>query len=369
LKNARLIRVRGRRLLRKEKSTMNSNTKHFRFGCAAFVVAIALSVWASPLQAQVTYSGRAFAAYVNLPTLGLGPKYLSDTGELPSQGGSRSAQLVDAKVPGILGAALLVARTSGANGVARSSASLVEAQLFPGNAAQVTARFVGAESEATCDGVRGSTEVAQVTFGGLALSVDPFTPNQVFTLPDPIGGPPLATLIINEQRRELDAGSRAITVNAVHLTLKSGDEVVLAGTHSDINGCPGCPPPPECEDFVTGGGWIMTGGGRASFGFNAGFKPNASSRDVSFNYIDHNTGMHMKATTITVYAEGRTKTSRHFEGAAEIEGVPGYTYQIDVEDNGEPGRSTDSLTIGLSNGYQAAGHLAGGNIQLHKACP
>jgi hypothetical protein len=348
---------------------MNSNTKHFWFGCAAFVVAIALSGWASPLQAQVTYSGRAFAAYVNFPTLGLGPQYLSDTGELPPQGGSRSAQLVDAQVPGILRAALLVARTSGANGVARSSASLVEAQLLPGNAAQVTARFVGAESEATCDGVRGSTEVAQVTFGGLALSVDPFTPNQVFTLPDPIGGPPLATLIINEQRRELGAGSRAITVNAVHLTLKSGDEVILAGTHSDINGCPGCPPPPECEDFVTGGGWIMTGGGRANFGFNAGFKPNASSPDVSFNYIDHSTGMHMKATTITIYAEGRTKTSRHFEGAAEIDGVPGYTYQIDVEDNGEPGRSTDSLTIGLSNGYQAAGHLAGGNIQLHKPCP
>src|SRR2546426_497217 len=348
---------------------MKSETKHFWFGCTAFVVAIALSGWATPLQAQVTYSGRAFAAYLNLPTLGLGPQYLSDTGELPSQGGSLSAQLFDAQVPGILSAALLVARTSGANGVARSSASLVEAQLFPGNAAQVTARFVGAESEATCDGVRGSTEVTQVAFGGVALSVDPFTPNQVFTLPDPIGGPPLATLVINEQRRELGARSRSITVNAVHLTLKSGDEVVLAGTHSDINGCPGCPPAPACEDFVSGGGWIMTGGGRADFGFNAGVKPNASSPDVSFNYLYHSTGMHMKATSITAYAEGRTKTRHHFEGAAEIDGVPGYTYQIDVEDNGEPGRSTDSLIIGLSNGYQAAGHLAGGNIQLHKPCP
>lgn len=348
---------------------MRSETKHFWFGCTAFGVVIALSGWASPLHAQVTYSGRAFAVYVNLPTLGLGPQYLSDTGELPSQGGSLSAQLVDAQVPGILSATLLVARTSGANGVARSSASLVEARLLPGNAAQVTARFVGSESEATCDGVRGSTEVTQVTFGGLALSVDPFAPNQVFTLPDPTGGPPLATLIINEQRNTLGARSRAIAVNAVHLTLRSGDEVVLAGTHSDINGCPGCPPPPGCEDFTSGGGWITTGAGRASFGFNAGFKPNASFPEISFNYIDHSTGMHMKATTITVYAEGRTKQSRHFEGATEINGVPGYTYQIEVEDNGEPGRSTDSLSIRLSNGYEAAGHLAGGNIQLHKPCP
>jgi len=348
---------------------MKSETKHFWFGCTAFVVAIALSGWATPLQAQVTYSGRAFAAYINLPTLGLGPQYLSDTGELPSQGGSLSAQLVDAQVLGILSAGLLVARTSGANGVARSSASLVEAQLFPGNPAQVTARFVGAESEATCDGVRGSTEVTQVTFGGLALSVDPFTPNQVFTIPDPTGGPPLATLTINEQRRTLGAQSRSIAVNAVHLTLKTGDEVVLAGTHSDINGCPGCPPSPECEDFVSGGGWIMTDAGRASFGFNAGFKPNASSPEVSFNYIDHSTGMHMKATTITVYAEGRTRTSRHLEGAAEIDGVPGFTYKIDVADNGEPGRSTDYLSVEFNNGYKAAGPLAGGNIQLHNPCP
>jgi len=348
---------------------MKSKTQRFGFVCMAFVVVVALGGWTSPLQAQVTYSGRAFAAFVNLPTLGFGPRYISDTGELPSQGGSLSAQLVGVEVPGVLNASLLVARTSGANGVARSSASLVEAGLFPGQAAQVTAKFVGAQSVATCDGVQGSTEVAEVTLGGLSLSVDPFASNQVFTLPDPAGGPPLATLIINEQQKTDGAGSRAITVNALHLTLKTGEEVILAGTHSDINGCPGCPAAPECEDFVTGGGWIRSGGDRASFGFNAGFKPHASSPEVHFNYIDHGTGTHMKATTITVYAEGSSKTTRHFEGAAEIDGLPGFTYKIDVADNGEPGRSTDYLSVEISNGYRAAGPLAGGNIQLHKPCP
>src|SRR2546427_11460573 len=110
---------------------MKSETRHFWFGCTAFVVVIAMSGWASPLQAQVTYSGRAFAAFVNLPTLGFGPRYISDTGELPSQGGSLSAQLVGVEVPGVLNAALLVARTSGADGVARSAASLWGAGLFP----------------------------------------------------------------------------------------------------------------------------------------------------------------------------------------------------------------------------------------------
>ena len=348
---------------------MKSKTQRFRLVCVAFIAVIALSGWAPPLQTQVTYSGRAFAAFVNVPTLGIRPLYISDTGELPSEGGSLSAQLGGVGVPGVLNASLLVARTSGANGVASSSASLVEAGLFPGQAAQVTARFVGAQSEATCDGVRGSTEVTEVTFGGHSLSVDPSAPNQVFTLPDLLGGGPLATLIINEQQTTVGSGSRAITVNALHLTLKSGDEVILAGAHSDINGCPGCPPAPQCEDFVTGGGWIKCSVDRASFGFNAGLKPNASFPEVHFNYIDHGTGMHMKATTITVYAEGSSKTTRHLEGAAEIDGLPGFTYKIDVADNGEPGRSTDYLSVELSNGYKAAGPLAGGNIQLHKPCP
>jgi len=311
---------------------------------------IGLAGWCSTAQAQVTYSGRAFAAYVNAPILGFGPQWFSDTGELPPQGGSQSAQLAGAQIPGVLNVALLVARTSGANGVSQSSASMADAELLPGNAARVTASFVGAESEATCNGARGFTEVTEVTFGGLALRVDPFAPNQTFTLPDPLGGQPLATLVINEQRIATGGGSTAITVNALHLTLRTGDEVLLASAHSDINGCPGCPPPPVCEDFVSGGGWIQNGGSRGSFGFNAGIKPNAPAPEVHFDYIDHGTGMHMKATTITKYGQGATNTSRHFEGSAEIDGVSGYTYSIEVADNGEPGRSTDTLSIGLNNG-------------------
>ena len=51
---------------------MKSKTQRFGFVCMAFVVVVALGGWTSPLQAQVTYSGRAFAAFVNLPTLGFG---------------------------------------------------------------------------------------------------------------------------------------------------------------------------------------------------------------------------------------------------------------------------------------------------------
>src|SRR2546427_2181766 len=265
-------------------------------------------------------------------------------------------------------------RTSGANGVARSEASLAELAVLPGNAAAVTASFVRAESEATCNGVRGATEVADVTFGGTAIMVDPFAPNQTFTIPpNPIGAPPVATLIINEQKTSSGGGTQDITVNALHLTVTVSGvvaaEVILSSAHSDVQGCPGCPPKPACADFVTGGGWIKVGNSKANFGFNAGYKPNSSTPEIHFNYIDHNSGMQMKATSISVYRRGDTATTRHMEGIAEINGVPGFTYSIDVADNGEPGRNTDTLNISLSNGYTAGGPLDGGNIQLHKPCP
>jgi hypothetical protein len=61
------------------------------------------------------------------------------------------------------------------------------------------------------------------------------------------------------------------------------------------------------------------------------------------------------------------------EGNAEINGVSGYTYSIDVADIGEPGRNTDTLKISLGNSngysYSAGGTLGGGNIQLHRPCP
>jgi hypothetical protein len=315
----------------------------------------------------VTYSGRAYAAFVNVPTLGVGPTFVSDTGQLPPTGGFQSNELVDVTVPGVLSAQLLVARTSGANGVAESSASLAEVNVLNG---LVTAGFLRAESEATCNAVRGSTEVLQLTVAGAAVAVDPFAPNQRVG-PVEVVGVGTVTLIINEQAATTGPRFREIAVNAVHVIVTGlvEAEVILSHAESDIRGCPGCPPAPACHDFVTGGGFITVGTSRANFGFNAGFKTRATVPEGHLNYIDHNTGMHVKATSVTVYVEGISKTSHRFEGEAEVNGVPGFTYKVDVADNGEPGRNTDRFSISLSNGYAASGRLAGGNIQLHKPCP
>src|SRR5213593_734829 len=329
----------------------------------------------STTTAGVTYSGRAFGAFVDVSLLGVavGPETLSDTGPLPPSGGLQTNQLETVSIPGVLSATLMSTMTSGANGVARSEASLADLSVLPGSAAAVTASFVRAESEATCSGVRGATEAVDVTFAGQSIVVDPFAPNQTFDIPG------VARLVINEQKTSTGGGTQDITVNAIHLTVTADSvvtaEVIVSSAHSDVQGCPGCPPKPPCStDFVTGGGWIKVGSGKANFGFNAGYKPNATTPEIHFNYIDHNSGMQMKATSISIYrqgdtAKGDTATTRHMEGNAEINGAPGFTYSIDVADNGEPGQNTDSLKISLSNGYSASGTLAGGNIQLHKPCP
>jgi len=349
---------------------MRTRGEHSRLACAVSLSLILGLAWTIPVQAGVTYTGRAFGASVNVPSLGV-DQVISDTGELPSSGEPQSASFLNLTVPPppdapILSVELLFAHTSGANSVAESSAFLAGVDVLDG---VLTAKAVGAQSVATCNGVQGFTEVLDLTLAGQTIKVDPFAPNQRFG-PIQVNALTTATLIINEQIQNSGPGSREITVNAVHLTLEGAvqAEVILSSARSDIHGCPGCPSPPPCHDFVTGGGWITVGSSRANFGFNAGYKGGSPTPDVHFNYIDHNNGMHMKATSITEYV-ATGPTGRRFKGIAEINGVPGHTYDIEVADKGEPGRNTDTISISLSNGYSAGGPLAGGNIQLHKPCP
>jgi hypothetical protein len=371
---------------------MTVRTRSLQASCIVLALLLVGVVSVVPADAHattpvITYGGRAYAAYLNVPTvsvptrptlgapalpalglpaIGVPPTYLADTGALPRNGGLQTASVAATSVTGVLTAELLVANTRGANGVAESSASLSQVNVLNG---LLTAAAVRAESRATCSGVRGSTEVLDLELAGTPLTVDPFTPNQTFG-PITVPGVGTVTVVVNEQRQTPGAGSRAITVNALRLAVRGlvQADIVLASAKSDIAACPGCAPPPACHDYVSGGGWIKVGNGRADFGFNVGLKDNGRP-DAHFNFVDRTHEMHVKVTSVVVYKQGATATSLHLEGDAEINGVPGFAYVIDVADNGEPGRGGDTLRITLSNGYTAGGPLAGGNIQLHKPCP
>lgn len=336
---------------------MTERLCRLRLAFVASLVAFLALGGAVPALADTTYSGRAAAVFVNSAVTG--PVYLSDTGELPPSGGAQGASLLSATVPGVLSANVLNAFTGGASGNARSSASLFEADVLPGHPAHLTASFVRSQTEATCDGLTGSSEILNLTFGGQNVVVSG-QPNQTVTIPG------VATLIINEQVRTVNGHYGEIRVNAIHLTVPGVAEVILSSAKSDIN----CVPPTRkgpCHDFVTGGGWIAIGTSRGNFGFNAGFKGADVLPGGHLNYIDHGTGMKVRSTSITGYGvPDDTSNVRWFEGTCEINGQSG-TFRVEVSDNGEPGRA-DTFRIQLSSGYSASGTLTGGNIQLHAPC-
>jgi hypothetical protein len=63
--------------------------------------------------------------------------------------------------------------------------------------------------------------------------------------------------------------------------------------------------------------------------------------------------------------------TRRIEGTARMNGQRGFKYQVDVSDNGEPGRN-DAFALRIWNAagtlvYSASGTLRGGNIQLHQS--
>lgn len=130
------------------------------------------------------------------------------------------------------------------------------------------------------------------------------------------------------------------------------------------------PPVRPCDDFVTGGGWILTGAGaKANFGVHGGIRNGGYWGGL--NYVDHGTGLHVKSTAVLGYEHLGPLTRRITYSVTA--GNQSGTAVVTVTDNGEPG-TRDRFEIQLSWGYREGGELGGtakrgggGNIQLHKA--
>jgi hypothetical protein len=196
---------------------------------AALLLSVGLATSAA---AQIGYSGRAYGAQVKLVNPNPNVLFFSDTGELPASGGSLSATLLTILLGNTLSSHTITASCSGGAGQANSSASQENVVAFGGQPAQVTAAVVSSQAHADCAGVSGSSVVTSLTFGGSAVTVTG-QPNQTVTIPG------VATLIINEQIVNVPA--RDITVNALHLTVGTGEEVILSSSHSDVACATGTP--------------------------------------------------------------------------------------------------------------------------------
>ncbi len=345
------------------------------WGCAERPEPVGLQLQADVTSSTATtYSGDA--AVVQAKVLDLEPIRLVEAGPLPESGGADEASLLTVRVSedatgGVLSLTAVVAHAStvGQGDASRSEASVAKLELAVARNA-VSVEFLHARAEATCEAgnatASGSSELAGLMINGQAIAVTG-EPNQTVELPG-------LRVVINEQSRVV-SGSRAdMTVNALHvtsfdpLTGRPLADVIISQAHADISCGAPPPPPPACQDFVTGGGWISgtPSGAKGNFGVAGGIKNGAFWGHLT--YLDHDgNGPKVKGTGVTGY-ERVDATTRRIRGTAEVNGQGGFTYEVLVADRGEPGR-TDEFILRLSNGYEAAGVLRGGNIQLHENCP
>jgi hypothetical protein len=125
-----------------------------------------------------------------------------------------------------------------------------------------------------------------------------------------------------------------------------------------------CAPPPSTPGAkVTAGGWITVAGGKGTFGLTA----KASGPSGNLTYQDHGLFERtVKSTAITSVSLTGAGNCAHILGTATVNGAGSVGFQVDVCDNGEPGKDSDTFSIVMSDGYTATGTLGGGNVQIHK---
>jgi hypothetical protein len=118
---------------------------------------------------------------------------------------------------------------------------------------------------------------------------------------------------------------------------------------------------PGSQGFITGGGKFFQDGRKCTFGFVAKVQGN-------LEFQDHDMSFDVKADTMDwVYAPNQIDGS--FSGTCKVNGETGYTFFVQIHDQGQPG-SNDDFTIWIFDSfnnpvYSAGALLSGGNIVIH----
>src|SRR3989442_2755831 len=285
----------------------------------AVLIPLPLPAWPAVGSADTSspiYSGRAYV--VQASVLGMQLPRVVDTGDLPSTGGAQEASLLT--VPPITlgsagalnGAEVAHATTVGHGNASRSEASVADLSATVAGTT-ITADFLMSRAAAQCHGsspsVSGSSELANLSIssvnGGQPITVAG-APNQTIALPSNIG-----TVVINEQSSSVSGQSGSMDVSALHVSINDPlggpplADVIVSHAHSHIT-CPTSPSqPPACgatpTDFVTGGGWIVSPSdpyANAKFAVAGGLKNGFWGHLM---YIDHGNGTRVKGTGVTSY--------------------------------------------------------------------
>jgi hypothetical protein len=195
-------------------------------------VSVALAVSHLAAAQSVTYSGEAVV--VNANVLGIIDASISDTGALPSSGGSLSTSLLTFQLPGTLNLSLLSASTNGGNNQTNSQASVANVSLHVADIG-VTAVVLTSNATTVCSSTtataNGASTIAGLKVNGLSVQVTG-APNQ--TIPLLVG-----SLVINEQISSVNLSSSAntasLTVNALHLRVLGLADVVISSSQAGVS--------------------------------------------------------------------------------------------------------------------------------------
>lgn len=127
---------------------------------------------------------------------------------------------------------------------------------------------------------------------------------------------------------------------------------------------------------VTGGGFLLdeTETLMHSFGFNIHYKNKGAltmKGQLQFTDRDGNSSFHGNEV-LSLVVDGN---NAQFTGTGLLNGEGGYSYEVAIVDNGNPGRGKDSFSIKITDDESGSvvssisGILAGGNIKIHEVKP
>jgi len=143
-------------------------------------------------------------------------------------------------------------------------------------------------------------------------------------------------------------------------------------------------------DFFTGGGSVVAGGGRVTFGVHAG-RSRGGTVFGHFNVIDHRTDKptRYQSTSITRYGRAiapffvsipSSGVTRVVEGQVRVNNGAVRNFTAYLNDSGEPGKGVDRIFFRVAGDEVIAGPrvgtpplpslrlLTGGNLQFHDHC-
>ena len=203
---------------------MQHNIKKARI--AAWLATVLTFASLASFAQAATFSGEAVGLRASAVGVSL---TVSDTGALPSSGGSLNTSVASVNVLGLVSAEVLGSSTSGSGSSSQSQSAVASLNLLGG---LVTADLVKSNSSASCSSAQASVS-GNSQLVGLVVAGQPIltsNPNVAISAPGGI------SVIVNEQTSSSGGNSGSMTVNALHVTGPSID-IVVSSAHSDIT-CP-----------------------------------------------------------------------------------------------------------------------------------